>query len=57
LGFIIFRFLDILKPFPIGTLEKRFTGGLGVVIDDVVAGILGNLILRILSLLPWDLVG
>lgn len=46
LGFLVFRFFDILKPFPISYLEKRFTGGLGVVIDDVAAGIISNIVLQ-----------
>lgn len=45
-GFIIFRLLDILKPFPIRSLDKRVGGGLGVVADDVAAGIIANLLLR-----------
>jgi len=44
-GFVLFRLLDILKPFPIRRLE-RLPGGTGVVLDDVAAGILANLILR-----------
>lgn len=46
-GFVLFRFFDILKPFPIRYLERRYSGGFGVVIDDVAAGIMSNLILRI----------
>lgn len=45
-GFFIFRLLDILKPFPIHSIEKRLSGGAGIVMDDVAAGILGNCILR-----------
>jgi phosphatidylglycerophosphatase A len=45
-GFILFRILDILKPFPIRYLDKRISGGLGVVADDVAAGIIANLLLR-----------
>lgn len=45
-GFGLFRLLDIGKPFPIDYLEKRFSGGVGIVIDDVAAGVLVNLILR-----------
>jgi len=45
-GFFIFRILDIVKPFPICWVEKKFSGGIGIVGDDVMAGILGNLILR-----------
>jgi len=48
IGFIIFRILDILKPFPIRTLDKRLPGGIGIVADDVVAGIFANIILRVL---------
>jgi phosphatidylglycerophosphatase A len=48
IGFIIFRILDIFKPFPIRDLDKRIPGGLGVVADDVAAGIITNLLLRII---------
>ncbi len=48
IGFIIFRIMDILKPFPIRTLDKRLAGGIGIVADDVVAGIFANIILRVL---------
>jgi len=50
-GFLLFRFFDILKPFPISYLEKRCPGGLGIVIDDVVAGIFANILLR--GVLLW----
>jgi len=48
IGFIIFRFLDISKPFPIRALDKHVSGGWGIVIDDVVAGIFANLLLRLI---------
>jgi phosphatidylglycerophosphatase A len=48
IGFIIFRILDILKPFPIRKLDRWIPGGLGVVADDVAAGIIANLLLRII---------
>jgi phosphatidylglycerophosphatase A len=47
-GFIIFRFFDILKPFPIRLIERKLSGGTGIVMDDVAAGIYSNLVLRIL---------
>ncbi len=47
LGFLLFRLLDIWKPFPISYLDKKIPGGLGVVIDDVAAGIVANVILQI----------
>lgn len=46
-GFILFRMLDIIKPFPIDWLERKLSGGLGVVTDDLAAGILGNILLRL----------
>ena len=46
-GFVIFRVFDILKPFPIRSLERRVSGGSGVVLDDVLAGVYANLILRL----------
>jgi phosphatidylglycerophosphatase A len=48
LGFVFFRFLDILKPFPVNLLDKRVKGGLGVMIDDVAAGILANAALQVI---------
>jgi phosphatidylglycerophosphatase A len=46
-GFIIFRVFDILKPFPIRMLDRSVGGGSGIVLDDVMAGIYGNLIIRL----------
>jgi phosphatidylglycerophosphatase A len=48
IGFFLFRFFDILKPFPIRRLEKVFKGGFGVVLDDVVAGVYANVVLRLI---------
>ena len=48
LGFVLFRVLDISKPFPIGFLERRFKGGTGIVLDDIAAGIIANITLRII---------
>lgn len=39
LVFIIFRFFDILKPWPINLIDKRVEGGTGIVLDDLVAGL------------------
>jgi phosphatidylglycerophosphatase A len=46
-GFLLFRVLDIAKPFPIRRLERSLSGGVGIVLDDVMAGIYSNLILRL----------
>ena len=45
-SFILFRFFDILKPFPIRWLDRHIKGGVGVIADDVGAGLLANLILQ-----------
>jgi len=39
LGFLFFRFFDILKPWPIKWLDKKVHGGFGIMIDDVLAGV------------------
>ncbi|MGZ3773825.1 MAG: phosphatidylglycerophosphatase A family protein [Pseudobdellovibrionaceae bacterium] len=48
IGFLLFRLLDITKPLFIGYLDKKIQGGLGVMMDDVVAGIIASLIMQIL---------
>ena len=50
LAFVIFRAVDIIKPPPAKACEK-LEGGLGVTLDDVVAGIYTNLLMQILILL------
>jgi phosphatidylglycerophosphatase A len=45
LGFVIFRALDVIKPFPAGRLE-RLPGGLGMMADDAMAAVYANLVLR-----------
>jgi phosphatidylglycerophosphatase A len=51
-GFVIFRVLDVIKPYPANRLEK-FHGGFGIMADDAMAGIYANLLLRLLIwLLP-----
>ena len=48
LGFALFRLFDILKPWPIKKFED-LPGGVGVVMDDVMAGVYGSLVLGMLS--------
>ena len=45
LGFILFRILDILKPWPISWLDRHVAGGLGIMLDDILAGIIAGLLL------------
>ena len=48
LGFIFFRVLDIAKPVPIRNIERRLNGGTGIIMDDIAAGIIVNITLRII---------
>jgi phosphatidylglycerophosphatase A len=55
-GFLLFRFFDIAKPGPIKTLDKRMDGGVGIMADDVLAGIFSLICLQALikaGLLPF----
>jgi hypothetical protein len=49
LGFLFFRIFDILKPPPVRNIERAAPGGLGIVLDDVAAGVYANLSLRIVA--------
>jgi phosphatidylglycerophosphatase A len=49
-GFLLFRLFDIWKPGPVGWAERRFAGGAGVMLDDVVAGALAALLMIPLAL-------
>lgn len=44
-GFVLFRFFDMVKPWPISWLDKRIHGGLGIMIDDIVAGAMAGIAL------------
>jgi len=47
-AFLLFRFFDILKPWPINYIDRNIKGGLGTVLDDVAAGIMANICLQII---------
>jgi phosphatidylglycerophosphatase A len=49
LGFLLFRLLDVRKPYPARQLEA-LPGGLGIMADDLMAGIYANLCLRVIAL-------
>lgn len=51
LGFALFRFFDVLKPWPIRWLDQQVSGGFGIMLDDVLAGIYAWIILQLL--LRW----
>ena len=46
LGFLLFRLFDIWKPWPISVLDKNMHGGLGIMLDDVLAGIFAAVIMQ-----------
>lgn len=50
LGFILFRIFDIAKPFPINLVDQRLHGGIGIMLDDVIAGFYS---LATIHLLSW----
>jgi phosphatidylglycerophosphatase A len=52
LGFLLFRFFDIFKPPPISFFDKKVPGAAGVMGDDIVAGIIVNIIFHFIFLDP-----
>ena len=55
-GFILFRLFDITKPWPIGMIDRRVRGGIGIMLDDLLAGIYGLASLHLARSLPplWE---
>ena len=51
LCFLLFRFFDILKPFPINIVDQKMKNGLGVILDDILAGIYATISLIIIILI------
>ncbi len=53
-GFIVFRFFDMVKPWPISWLDKRVGGGFGIMVDDILAGVMSLIVLGLLgNYLGW----
>lgn len=50
-AFVLFRVFDIFKPWPIRWVEKRFAGGLGIMLDDIVAALYAMLLLQLARVL------
>ncbi len=46
-GFVLFRFFDIIKPWPIKWLDKKVKGGFGIMVDDLIAGVFAAIILNV----------
>lgn len=49
IGFVLFRVFDILKPWPIGWVDEKISGGFGMVFDDVLAGIYACILIQIIA--------
>ena len=50
-GFPLFRFFDIVKPGPVRYFERNFSAGAGIVLDDIMAGVLTAVVLKLIDLL------
>jgi len=48
-GFLLFRFFDIVKPWPIRWVDRQVHGGLGIMMDDVLAGVMAMVCLQLLA--------
>ena len=55
IGFVLFRLFDIWKPWPISILDKKVDGGLGIMIDDIVAGIYALVCLQFIYYLSQNI--
>ena len=51
LGFVLFRFFDIVKPFPINLIDRRFQNSFGIIFDDIIAAIFSIIIILLLMAL------
>ncbi len=47
-GFLLFRLFDILKPWPISFIDKKMIGGLGIMLDDILAGAFALIIMQLI---------
>lgn len=51
LGFVLFRVFDIWKPWPIQVIDRKVDGGLGIMLDDILAGVFALLVLQLIALI------
>ena len=49
LGFVLFRIFDIIKPWPIKWIDQKVSGGFGIMLDDVIAGLFAGLVLVVIN--------
>jgi phosphatidylglycerophosphatase A len=53
MGTALFRFFDIIKPPPVGTIDRKIKGGIGIMADDIAAGIMSALVLYLVCKKGW----
>ncbi len=53
LGFVAFRLFDIFKPWPISVLDRKVHGGLGIMLDDLLAAVFGIIVLAFIEYLSY----
>lgn len=56
-SFLLFRLCDILKPWPIGWADRTIKGGLGVMVDDIIAGIMASVLFYAFFFIAIDIAG
>lgn len=49
IGFLLFRLFDIWKPWPVNIADKKLEGGLGIILDDIIAGIYALIVLQLIA--------
>lgn len=52
-GFVLFRIFDIAKPWPIGRLDRKVHGGLGIMVDDILAGVYALILMHLALHYGW----
>ena len=52
-GFALFRFFDIVKPWPISAVDKKIHCGFGIMLDDIIAGIMAFAVMQLIFVVNW----
>lgn len=52
-AFVLFRFFDMVKPWPISVADKKIHGGFGIMLDDILAGVFAWVVLYLLMTMGW----
>ncbi len=52
-GFLLFRLFDIVKPWPISAVDKKLHSGLGIMLDDIIAGVMAFGVMQLIFVVNW----